>query len=81
MIAGIYLIRNIINNKCYIGSSYHTDKREKEHFGRLYNNKHHNIHLQNSYNKYGKDNFKFYVIEIVDEKDFNKNFLLEREQY
>ena len=29
----------------------------------LKNNRHHNEHLQNAYNTYGYDNFKFYIIE------------------
>ncbi len=81
MSAGIYLIKNIINNKCYVGSTSHIDKREKEHFARLYNQSHHNTHLQNSYNKYGKDAFIFKVLEVVNYKEGGKIDLLEREQY
>lgn len=74
---GIYRIRNIINNKCYIGSSIDIRRRFYEHKHKLKFNKHPSYYLQRSYNKYKKENFTYEVIEILD--DFNK--LIEREQY
>ena len=53
MEAGVYLISNSVNGKCYVGSTIHLDQRRKEHFSRLANNKHVNAHLQNAFNKYG----------------------------
>jgi predicted GIY-YIG superfamily endonuclease len=44
--SGIYRIKNIINNKCYYGSSKHIQKRFNEHINKLKNNKHINIILQ-----------------------------------
>jgi group I intron endonuclease len=73
----IYKLVNIINNKVYVGSAVDLDKRINEHFYKLGMNKHENSYLQRSYNKYGKENFKWEVIEYV--KD--KNMLIEREQY
>lgn len=55
MEAGVYLISNNVNGKCYVGSTIHLDQRRKEHFSRLANNKHINAHLQNAYNKYGRE--------------------------
>lgn len=74
-ISGIYKITNIINNKIYIGSSNNIHKRKREHFCTLENGTHCNSHLQRAYNFYGKDNFKFEIIETCEEKD-----LLEVEQ-
>ena len=59
----IYAIKNVINNKMYIGSSKNVKKRKWEHFYQLKNNKHHSEHFQKSYNKYGKDKFFFYILE------------------
>lgn len=59
---GIYQIRNILNNKCYVGQSVSLQKRKEYHFRTLKNNKHHNSHLQNSYNKYKKENFIFEIL-------------------
>ena len=62
---GIYCIENTINNKKYIGSSKNVFKRKNRHFGDLRNNIHPNKKLQASYNKYGVENFKFYVLEFL----------------
>lgn len=59
---GIYEIRNLLNNKIYIGSAVNLIKRKANHFSDLRLNKHRNTHLQNSFNKYGKENFKFKVL-------------------
>lgn len=73
---GIYQIRNVKNNKIYIGSSIHIFTRWKKHINLLNSNKHPNGHLQTSWNKYGKENFEFTIIE-----ECNKNILREKEQY
>lgn len=63
---GIYCIENIINNKKYIGQSIHIHRRWSEHKSELNNNFHSNDYLQKAWNKYGADNFKFYIIELCD---------------
>lgn len=75
---GIYEIRCLKNNKVYIGStSLSFKKRMWQHSWKLRVGKHKNKYLQNSYNKYGADAFKFKIIEVVD----NIDILFEREQY
>lgn len=76
MACGIYIIQNKIDKKKYIGSSINIENREYKHFWMLNNNKHDNKHLQNSYNKFGKDCFEFIVVEECDE-----TLLIERENY
>ena len=61
--AGIYCIKNILNNKKYIGSTLNFRIRLRSHFYELRNNKHHNKHLQNAFNKYGLKFFSFCVLE------------------
>lgn len=75
--SGIYQIRNLVNGKIYIGSSINFKDRWYHHDNRLKSDKHHSVHLQNSWNKYGKDNFIFEILELVE----NKNKLILREQY
>lgn len=73
----IYKIENLITNKVYVGSSVlGIKKRRRCHIFHLCNNTHHSKRLQNSWNKYGKENFKFEVVE-----DCDKSNILEREQY
>lgn len=73
--SGIYIILNKINNKCYVGSSINIKKRWYEHKLKLNLNEHYNSYLQASWNKYGKENFIFKLIEVC------KTNLAEREQF
>lgn len=66
--SGIYCITNIQNQKCYIGSSKNLYSRKYSHFNKLKANKHCNVYLQRAYNKYGENNFVFYVLELCDIK-------------
>jgi len=75
--SGIYMIINLVNNKFYIGSSVDIYHRMLSHISLLKRNKHDNIHLQNSFNKYGINNFIWIIIEQVD----NCDELLIKEQY
>lgn len=62
MITGIYKILNKVNNKVYIGSATDIRKRWRDHKWYLNHNKHHNSHLQSSWNKYGAEAFEFLVL-------------------
>lgn len=75
--SGIYKIKNIINDNCYIGSSINIKNRTRIHKRYLLQNKHHSIILQRAYNKYKKENFVYEIIEIID----NKKELIKKEQY
>ena len=67
---GIYKIVNIVTNKVYIGQTKRDiEKRWKEHINELNKNIHNNLHLQRSWNKYGKENFVFDIIEINEDND------------
>jgi len=76
MNSGIYLIKNILDEKVYIGSSVNLKGRRYKHFWMLEKGIHDNPHLQNSYNKFGKENFKFEILENCE-----CNILVERENY
>jgi len=75
IISGIYCIKNIVNNKMYIGSSVNIAKRFRYHIWKLKNNKHHSFLLQNAWNKYGQNSF---VFEILQETEVD--FLIIEEQ-
>lgn len=73
---GVYKITNKIDGKFYIGSSNNIKQRWSLHLSRLNRNKHGNNHFQNAWNKYGKENFIFEIIEECSIDDLNI-----REQY
>lgn len=60
---GIYIIRNLVNDKIYVGSSVNIKRRFAQHKSTLRHNTHKNKHLQNAWNKYGEENFEFVTIE------------------
>ncbi len=76
MKTGVYKITCLENNKIYIGSSKDIDSRFKTHVQKLENKKHINSHLQNAWNLYTKQKFKFEIIEFCEEKE-----LITREQF
>ena len=68
-ICGIYFIMCIINKKMYIGSAINIDSRLKRHYNDLNKNKHHSIHLQRAYKKYGSNNFIDGILEICEKNE------------
>ena len=76
-VIGIYKITNILDKKCYIGSSVNVKKRFSEHRRDLNKNSHHSYHLQRAWNKYGESQFQFQILEIC----INESALIEKEQY
>jgi group I intron endonuclease len=77
-------MKNVGIYKIDVGSSINLKSRKCNHFRKLKNNTHANIHLQNAYNKYGKSSFKWEILEYLDITenilDFKKR-ILSREQY
>ena len=61
-VKGVYLIRNKVNGRCYIGSSINVRRRILEHFRSLEQSNHHSMSLQVDFNKYGIENFQVEVL-------------------
>jgi group I intron endonuclease len=76
MNSGIYAIRNIVNGKRYIGSTNKLSIRWGQHKYELKKNNHFNSYLQNSWNKYGEQNFVYDILECCPH-----NTLVDREGY
>lgn len=76
LLTGVYKITNTITNKFYIGSTSESFiKRWNHHINSLRRNTHKNKHLQNAFNKYGEQSFKFEIVETC-----SKELCLIREQ-
>lgn len=68
--SGIYCIRQISKELYYIGqTSMPFAKRFWNHRWKLNDNSHDNKHLQNSWNKYGENDFEFKVLYILKDGD------------
>lgn len=74
---GIYIIKNKINNKVYIGQSQKLNQRYSGHLRRIKTHSHHNEILQRAFDKYGADNFEYNILEEVSDG----SVLIEREKY
>ena len=76
-VMAIYAIRNLINEKIYVGSANNFSVRKMKHLADLRANRHHSLILQRAFNKYGEASFKFEIIEVLS----NPNDLLWKEQH
>ena len=65
---GIYLIRNTLNDKLYIGQSKDIEQRWKSHKNTAYNKKQktYKYQLYREIRLYGIEVFKFSILEICD---------------
>ena len=73
---GIYIIRNKINGKMYIGKSNNIDRRIKEHKSTYEQNRTPNKPLYKAFKKYNINNFSFETLELCPSEQLN-----EREKY
>lgn len=70
-ICGIYVIKNTSSEKVYVGKSSDVKTRWSRHKYELSKGIHVNTHLQNAWNKYGKDSFEFNIVEKCDENELS----------
>ncbi len=70
----IYQIKNLENNKVYIGETTRGEVRWKEHLRDLRGNRHPNKLLQEDFDKYGRKAFEWTILKEFEAED--KNTLL-----
>lgn len=70
MKTGIYMIKNNVNGKVYVGQSRNIERRWDKHIRELNEGKHHNRFLQYDYKNQGSSCLSF---EIIEEVEVNKN--------
>lgn len=63
-VCGIYLLKNTVNGKLYVGQSVHTGRRWHEHKKSAARGD--KSPLYDSIRKYGRDAFEFVVVEVCD---------------
>jgi group I intron endonuclease len=66
---GLYAIVHVPSNRAYVGSTNDFERRFKEHKTLLRKGKHYCKYLQNSWSKYGEQNFAFKKICINESLD------------
>lgn len=75
-IPGIYLIKNLVNNKCYIGQSIRLKTRLQDHYSTAISKKCEDqkarMILYSAIEKYGIDNFEVTILYSEDTTEFNK---------
>lgn len=79
MIGYIYKISFKGTDKVYIGLTSSYKRRWRSHRTTLKRNTYEIVRLQHAYNKYGKENMKFHLIETC--FNIDRTFLAEREKY
>ncbi len=73
----IYMIRNKVNGKFYVGSTKNFTQRKSGHLLGLRKNENRSRKLQRAWNKHGEENFVFEILEEV----FKIEDLIPREQF
>ena len=68
MTCGIYLIKNQITEKMYVGQSIHIEKRIKEH---QYQRDIHTSYIENSIAKYGWENFTWNILHECEKEELD----------
>ena len=63
----VYMIKNTVNGKMYIGSSVNGNRRYREHLRSLKRGDHLSSRLQRSFDKYGAEAFVFIVLKYTEE--------------
>ena len=82
--SGIYRIKNLETGAMYIGQTARSfASRWSDHRWELKAGRHHNEHLQRSYNKHGADAFEYKILEVIPQGDRTDqefvNYMNERE--
>ncbi len=77
-LGGVYVIRNTVNGKLYVGSAAWFRRRFKDHRKDFRHEDHHCVPLMRAWRKYGAPAFAFEIVEIVPNP--TRETLLEREQ-
>lgn len=79
--SGIYCIKNMLNNKVYIGQALSLKRRIYEHKYFLELGKDKSTALQRAVNKYGLENFDFSILEYCEPSELNDKEIYYIQEY
>ncbi len=79
--SGIYIIKNKLNNKVYVGQSVNLNRRIADHRRHLQNGSHKNTYLQRAFSCDGAENFEFDIIEHCSKEELNDREIYWISQY
>lgn len=65
----IYSLECIVTNKIYIGQTQDFNRRKREHLSKLNRNIHSNKNLQDDWNKYSPEKFKWSILEEIEDDE------------
>lgn len=71
-ICAVYEIRNLIDNKVYVGQSVNLKRRWRDHRKALDSSRHGNCYLQHAWVKHGSQAFAFNILEECAEEELNE---------
>lgn len=82
----IYLLKNKVTNRGYVGRTCHLNLRPKQHMNSLKIGKHYNELMQEDFNKYGAESFEFSVLQEFDpilffNSHLERNWIIKLETY
>jgi group I intron endonuclease len=77
MTAGVYCIKNISNDRVYVGSSRNIERRFQSHFEDLQLGVHHSWKLQEDWNKFNRNKFSTKIIHSFENDNNFLELLLE----
>ncbi len=73
---GVFVIRNLVNDKIFIDQSLDVDSNWNRHKFELKFGSHRNRELQKDWNQYGENKFKFEILsELKESKEENINYI------
>lgn len=77
--AGIFQIKNTVNDKILLGSSLNLEGPLNKHRHMLTIGSHHNPELQQDWNTHGPEKFLFAILEVINVPEGDPNFNLSDE--
>jgi group I intron endonuclease len=66
---GVYIVKNLVNGKIFIGSSKNLEGKLNSMRFQLEMGSHMNNELQKDYNQFGKENFSFEILDRLEPKE------------